>query len=148
MQYRSDRLAHELRGEISLIVAREVKDPRVGFATITNVRVSPDLRYARVFVSVFGSPEQQKATLAALHRAGGFIRRQLSGRLQLRHCPELQFNLDDSMEYGAKMDGLLAAVQQEFEATAPPPKHETVPTNPPPTIDENDPTSSEERSDI
>ncbi len=153
MQYRPDRLAHELRSEISVIVAREVKDPRVGFATITKVRVSPDLRYARVFVSVFGSLEQQKASLAALHRAGGFIRRQLSGRLKLRHCPDLQFDLDDSMEYGAKMDGLLAEVRQEFQATTPPQVDETIPEVPPheagnEAVDENDPTSSEERSDI
>ncbi len=149
MQYRPDRLAHELRNEISVIVSREVKDPRVGFATITNVRVSPDLRYARVFVSVFGSPEKQKATLAALHRAGGFIRRQLSGRLKLRHCPDLQFNLDDSMEYGAKMDGLLAEVRQELQPTAPQIEVDApIPPNVPQALDENDPTSSEERSDI
>lgn len=151
MQYRPDRLAHELRNEISVIVAREVKDPRVGFATITNVRVSPDLRYARIFVSVLGSIEKQKATLVALHRAGGFIRRQLSGRLRLRHCPELQFDLDDSMEYGAKMDGLLAEVRQEFQASEPLETQTPTPASPPPlvdeTVDENDPTSSEERSD-
>jgi ribosome-binding factor A len=150
MQYRPDRLAHELRNEISVIVSREVKDPRVGFATITNVRVSPDLRHARVSVSVFGSPEQQKATLAALHRATGFIRRQLSGRVKLRHCPDLEFNLDDSMEYGAKMDGLLAEVRQELQTTEPQVEaiDEAVPPNSPKVLDENDPTSSEERSDI
>ena len=119
MQYRSDRLAHELRNEISLIIARELKDPRVGFATITNVRVSSDLRYARVFVSVFGSPEKQKETLAALHRAGGFIRRQISGRLKLRHSPELQFSFDESIEHGARMDELLAEVVQELPAVEP-----------------------------
>lgn len=116
MQYRADRLAHELRNEISYIIARELKDPRVGFATITNARVSPDLRHARVFVSVFGPSEQQKETLAALNRAVGFIRRQLSGRLKLRHCPELQFAFDDSIERGAKMDELLAEVNQEQKA--------------------------------
>ena len=119
MQYRSDRLAHELRNEISFIIARELKDPRVGFATITNVRVSSDLRYARVFVSVFGSPEKQKETLAALHRAGGFIRRQISGRLKLRHSPELQFSFDESIEHGARMDELLAEVVQELPAAEP-----------------------------
>ena len=119
MQYRSDRLAHELRNEISFIIARELKDPRVGFATITNVRVSSDLRYARVFVSVFGSPEKQKETLAALHRAGGFIRRQISGRLKLRHSPELQFSFDESIEHGARMDELLAEVVQELPAVEP-----------------------------
>ncbi len=119
MQYRSDRLAHELRIEISSIIARELKDPRVGFATITNAKVSPDLRYARIFVSVFGSPEQQKETLAALNRAVGFIRRQISGRLKLRHSPELQFSFDDSIEHGARMDELLAQVNQELQAAAP-----------------------------
>ena len=119
MQYRPDRLAHELRIEVSAIIARELKDPRVGFATITNAKVSPDLRYARIFVSVFGSPEQQKETLAALNRAVGFIRRQISGRLKLRHSPELQFSFDDSIEHGARMDELLAQVNQELQATAP-----------------------------
>src|SRR5437762_448174 len=119
MQYRSDRLAHELRNEISYIIARELKDPRVGFATITNARVSPDLRHARIFVSVFGSPEQQKETLAALNRAVGFIRRQISGRLKLRHSPELQFSFDDSIEHGARMDELLAQVNQELAAADP-----------------------------
>jgi ribosome-binding factor A len=141
MQYRADRLAHELRNELSLILAREVKDPRVGFATITQVRVSPDLRHARVFVSVLGSPEERKETFAALHRASGFMRRQLSGRLRLRHCPDLQFALDDSMEYGARMDNLLAALSQEMPGTAPSP-NEALPQ----ATDENDPLSSEERS--
>ncbi|HEX4950355.1 MAG TPA: 30S ribosome-binding factor RbfA [Blastocatellia bacterium] len=135
MPYRPDRLAHELRNELSVIVAREVKDPRVGFATITNVRVSPDLRYARIYVSVLGSPEEQKETLAALHRAVGFIRRKLGGRLKLRHVPELQFAFDDSLEYGARMDGLLTEVRQELPAS-------------PPVTDENDPQSSEEGSVI
>lgn len=140
MQYRSDRLAHELRNELSVIIAREVKDPRVGFATVTTVRVSPDLRHARVFVSVLGSPEEQKETFAALARAAGFIRRQLSGRIRLRHCPELQFVLDDSMEYGAKMDHLLAEVGRELQADAA--LHEAAASSAlPQTVNENDPTS-------
>lgn len=118
MSYRADRLARELRDEISVIIARELKDPHVGFATITYVRVSPDLRYARIFVSVFGPPEQQKETLAALRRAGGFIRRQISGRMKLRHSPELQFALDESIGHGARMDELLAEVSQELPAVA------------------------------
>jgi ribosome-binding factor A len=122
MPYRPDRLAHELRNELSVILAREVKDPRVGFATVTQVRVSPDLRHARVFVSVFGSPAEQKETFAALHRAYGFIRRQLSGRLKLRHCPDLQFTMDDSMAYGAKMDNLLTEISHELEVSPPPPE--------------------------
>lgn len=112
-------MARELRDEISVIIARELKDPHVGFATITQVQVSPDLRYARVFVSVFGPPEQQKETLAALRRAGGFIRRQISGRIKLRHSPELQFSLDESIEQGARMDELLAQVKEELPAVEP-----------------------------
>lgn len=155
MQYRSDRLAHELRNELSSIIAREVKDPRVGFATVTNVRVSPDLRHARVFVSVFGSPEEQKETFAALYRAGGFIRRQLGGRLRLRHIPDLQFEQDDSMEYGAKMDHLLTEVSQELQSSplsleAPEAKQpiETPSRFPDENDPISDPISSEERSVI
>ena len=144
MPYRPDRLAHELRNELSVILAREVKDPRVGFATVTQVRVSPDLRHARVFVSVFGSPEEQKETFAALHRANGFIRRQLSGRLKLRYCPDLQFTMDDSMAYGAKMDNLLTEISQEFVASPPPPEaneaHEVLQARSQ-AATENDPTS-------
>lgn len=147
MQYRSDRLAHELRNELSVIIAREVKDPRVGFATVTTVRVSPDLRHARVFVSVFGSPEEQKETFAALDRAVGFIRRQLSGRLRLRHCPDLKFAPDDTMEYGAKMDHLIAEAVRDLPPIAAsenesPQVNETSPQ----VTDGNDPTSSKERS--
>jgi ribosome-binding factor A len=156
MQYRSDRLAHELKNELSFILAREVKDPRVGFATITQVRVSSDLRHARVFVSVLGSPTQQKETFAALHRAGGFIRRQLSGRLKLRHCPDLQFTFDDSLERGARMDKLIAEVSQELPVAPPADDSEVSPeTSPnaapeaaPEMTDANTPTFSEERSVI
>jgi ribosome-binding factor A len=148
MQYRSDRLAHELKNELSFILAREVKDPRVGFATITQVRVSSDLRHARVFVSVLGSPAQQKETFAALHRAGGFIRRQLSGRLKLRHCPDLQFTFDDSLERGARMDKLIAEVSQELQAAAPETAPEATPETAPQAVGANDPTFSEERSVI
>lgn len=137
MQYRSDRLAHELKNEISFIIAREVKDPRVGFATVTNAKVSPDLRYARIFVSVFGSPAKQNETLLALQRATGFIRRQLGSRIKLRHCPELQFTFDESIEYGAKMDALLAEVSKDLPVADPPDEQHT-----------NDPQSLKEGSDI
>ena len=114
MQYRSNRLAHQLRDEISYILSRELKDPRVGFATITEIRVSPDLRYARVYVSVLGLPEQQKGTTDALNRASGFIRKQLGSRLRLRHIPELQFAFDETIEYGVKMDALIDEISDEL----------------------------------
>jgi ribosome-binding factor A len=114
MQYRSDRLAQELRNEVSYIISRELKDPRMGFATITTVKVTPDLKYARILVSVLGTPEKQKATMVALKKGAGFVRRQLSSRLKLRQCPELKFEYDDSIEYGAKMDEILNEVGREL----------------------------------
>ncbi len=114
MQYRSDRLAQELRNEVSYIISRELKDPRLGFATITAVKVTPDLKYARILVSVLGTPEKQKATMIALQKGAGFVRRQLSSRLKLRQCPELKFEYDDSIEYGAKMDEILNEVGREL----------------------------------
>ena len=134
MQYRPDRLAQQLKTEISYILARELKDPRVGFVTITTAKVSPDLRQAQVYFSVFGSPVKQKETLAILNRSTGFIRRQLGSRVKLRHTPELQFIFDDSIEYGAKMDNLLSEVREEL------PEAETA--------TENDPQSTQERSVI
>ncbi len=114
MSYRADRLGQELKVQISLILAREMRDPRIGLATVTDARVSPDLRYARVFVSVLGSGEEQKATLAALNQAAGFIRRQLGPRLRLRHNPEVTFCFDQSIEQGARMEEILAEVKKEM----------------------------------
>ena len=120
MSYRSDRLAHELKVQISLILSREMRDPRIGFATVTDARVSPDLRYARVYVSVFGSPDNQKQALAALNEAASFVRRMLSSRLRLRHTPELTFAFDESVEYGARMEDILNEVKKEIpDFTAP-----------------------------
>ena len=116
MQYRSNRLAHQLRDEISSIISREIKDPRVGFATITEVRVSPDLKYAKIFFSVLGPQEKKKDTLEALNHASGFVRRQLGSRLRLRQVPEIQFTFDETIEYGAKMDAILDEVGHELRA--------------------------------
>lgn len=114
MSYRADKLAHELKIQISLILDRELRDPRVGLVTITDVRMSPDLRYARVFVSVFGDGEERQKTLAALNQAAGFVRRQLGGRLRLRHTPEVTFSFDQSVEQGARMEEILAEVKKEI----------------------------------
>ena len=113
MQHRSERVAHELKHEIGVIIARELHDPRVGFATVTDARVSPDLRHARIFVSVFGPPDEQRETIAALNHAAGFIRRALGSRLRLRRSPELTFAFDESVEYGDRMERLIAEVTKE-----------------------------------
>ncbi|MGH9846025.1 MAG: 30S ribosome-binding factor RbfA, partial [Blastocatellia bacterium] len=114
MSYRSHRLAEELKSEISAIIAREVRDPRVGFATVTEVKVSPDLRYAKVLVSVFGSPEEKQETLAALVRASGFIRRQVGARIRLRYAPEISFDYDETVEQGDRMMRLIEEIKKEL----------------------------------
>jgi ribosome-binding factor A len=113
MAYRPERLAQELKNELSVIIARELHDPRVGFATVTSVKVSPDLRYARVFISVLNTAEK-KPTIEALRRATGFVRRQISARLRLRISPEIVFALDESVERGDQMTRLIAEVVRDL----------------------------------
>ena len=119
MGYRADRLGQELKEQISLILSRELRDPRVGLATVTDVRVSPDLRYARVYASVLGPHDEQAKAVAALNQAAGFIRRQLGARLRLRHTPELTFCFDESIERGARMEELLQEVKKEIPDLSP-----------------------------
>jgi ribosome-binding factor A len=120
MQYRSDRLAHELKNEVSNLIARELRDPRLGFATVTEAKVSPDLSHARIYVSVLGSTEEQRATLAALNRASGFLRRALGTRLKLRKSPQLTFTLDQTSERGARMAQIIAQVAGKDSAAEAP----------------------------
>ena len=114
MSYRPNRLAGELKNEIGAIISREIRDPRVVFATVTEVKVSPDLRYARVFVSVLGSPEEKKRTFDALTSAAGFIRRQIGSRIRLRHIPELTFAYDETVEQGDRMMKLIDEIKKEL----------------------------------
>ncbi|HKQ74377.1 MAG TPA: 30S ribosome-binding factor RbfA [Blastocatellia bacterium] len=113
MTHRSHRLAEELKNEISAIIAQEVKDPRVGFATVTDVEVSPDLRHARVLVSILGSPEEKQEAFEALAGATGYIRRLIGARIRLRHTPELSFVYDDSIERGDQMMRLFDEIKRE-----------------------------------
>src|SRR5262249_47062482 len=113
MSHRSHRLAEELKNEISAIIAQEVKDPRVGFATVTEVKVSPDLRHARVLVSVLGTPQEKQETFDALVRATGYIRRLIGARIRLRHTPELSFEYDDSIERADHMMRLFEEIKSE-----------------------------------
>jgi ribosome-binding factor A len=106
--HRHERIAEEIRHEISAMLAGELKDPRLaGLATVTEVRVSPDLKQARVYVSVLGTGAEQTSTIHGLTAAAGFIRHELTERLQLRRAPELHFVLDRSEEYGQRIEELL-----------------------------------------
>jgi ribosome-binding factor A len=101
--------------EISAIIRREVKDPRVGFVTITDAEVSPDLRHARVFFSVLGEAAEREETAKALNRAAGFIRSEFAQRAELRYVPDLRFEFDPSLERGTRISRLLDQVKQQDE---------------------------------
>lgn len=103
MSQRIDRVDELLRQEIGSIVTRDVADPRVGFATITKVETTPDLRHARVWVSVIGQPAERAATIAALGRAMPFVRHELGRTLRLRRIPDLHVQLDDTAERGTRV---------------------------------------------
>jgi ribosome-binding factor A len=106
--HRHERIAGEIRQEISAMLAGELKDPRLStFAAVTEVRMTPDLKQAKIFVSVMGPENEQKDTIKALTAAAGFIRHELSERLRMRRAPELLFILDRSEEYGKHIDDLL-----------------------------------------
>lgn len=123
MTRRSERVNELLREEISDIVQRNLKDPRLGgLISITSVETSPDFRHARVFVSVMGSEEQQNSTFAALYAAQGFLRHELRTRLKaLRVVPDIAFRPDTSIERGARLSHLLdQALHGEQDATADP----------------------------
>jgi ribosome-binding factor A len=115
---RKERLEELLRREISEIILREVKDPRIGFVTVTDAEVSKDLCFAKVFVSVLGSPEQQAATLKGLNSATRFIRGEFGQRIKLRQVPEISFRIDTAIQQGTRIHELLEQVkQEEAEAT-------------------------------
>ena len=104
---RLDRVNQLIKEEISLLLQRELKDPRLGFVTVTEVDTSKDLRQAKIFVSVLGGEDQWAASLSALGSARGFIRNWLRQHLDLRVTPELSFRADRSMEHAARIQALL-----------------------------------------
>jgi len=108
---RTDRIDEQLRQEIGDILAKEISDPRIGFATITDVETVPDLSHAKVWVSVIGQPAERKVTVRALGHALPYIRRQLGTRLHLRRIPELHLELDDTAERGTRVLKLLEDIE-------------------------------------
>ena len=111
MTQRTDRVDELLRQEIGQILARDVADPRIGFATVTDVETSPDLRHARVWVSVIGQKADREATIHALERAMLFVRRELGTRLRIKRIPELHVRVDDSAERGTRVLHLLSELE-------------------------------------
>lgn len=109
---RSQRVGHLLRKELSDIIMNRMKDPRLGFLTVTEVDLTQDLKLARVYVSVMRQEERQ-ATMEALESSRAFIRAELAGRLSMRAVPSLEFKLDTTSEYGENIERLLRKLREE-----------------------------------
>ncbi|MDQ7819926.1 MAG: 30S ribosome-binding factor RbfA [Armatimonadota bacterium] len=107
MSHRPDKVREFIREQVSDILHHQVKDPRIGFVSVTEVEISPDLRHARVFVSVLGDEQAKAQTMAGLHSAAGFVRGELGRRLQMRFVPEITFRLDESIERGTRVVSLI-----------------------------------------
>ena len=111
--HRQEKLGELIAVELSELLRTRVKDPRVGFASITHVDVSGDLRHAKIHISVLGTEEEQAATIRALKHATGFLRHELASRLVLRYMPELVFKLDTSIEKGSRILELIRQIEDE-----------------------------------
>lgn len=114
MKVRPNRIGEEIKRELVLLIRNGIRDPRVDtLISITDVEVTGDLSYATIYVSRFGSEQQRQDALEGMKAAAGFIRSELSKRLKLRTVPELIFKLDDSLEYGARIETILHQINQE-----------------------------------
>ncbi len=113
MTIRARKIADLLKREISDIIHRELKDPRVGFVTLTHVKLTDDLKYAKVYISVLPSAGDARDSLEALNHAKEFFRSELRPRVRLRYIPELAFFLDDTLDYVEKIEQLIAKTKGE-----------------------------------
>jgi len=113
MSQRVQRVAEEIKQEIGKIIHDELKDPRIGFVTITKVDLSPDLRYASVYFSVLGTKKESRDTQVGLTRSAGFIRKLLGRRMKLRYTPQVTFKLDESAEYSIRISEVLEKIKNK-----------------------------------
>ncbi|TVX93938.1 30S ribosome-binding factor RbfA [Paenibacillus agilis] len=108
---RTGRAGEQIKKELSMLIQTELKDPRIGFLTVTGVEVTSDLSLAKVYLSVLGDDEARDNSLKALEKANGFLRSELGKRIRFRHTPELVFKLDTSIAYGSKIERLLTEIK-------------------------------------
>ena len=113
MKLRANRVGEQMKKELGDIISRKIKDPRVGFVTVTDVQVSGDLQIATVYISVLGDEEQKDSTLKGLVKAKGFIRSEIGQRIRLRKTPEISFEFDESIGYGHRIDTLLHEINKD-----------------------------------
>jgi ribosome-binding factor A len=109
---RPQRLGLQIQHEISLMISRDMKDRRIGFVTVTGIRMSPDLRHARIYVSLMGSENEKNESLATLNHASGWIRRELGQRIRMKFLPDIHFLKDTSQEYGERIDKVIDKIHE------------------------------------
>ena len=113
MNIRAKQVAEQMKKELSDIISRRIKDPRVGFVTVTDVEVTGDLQQAKVYISVLGDEKKKEESLIGLNKAKGFIRSEIGKRIRLRKTPEISFEFDQSIDYGNRIETLLNQIQKE-----------------------------------
>ena len=113
---RIEKLQELIKQEMSKMLLTDLKDPRIGFVTVTDVEMTGDLREAKIYVSVMGGAEQVKSSLEGLNGALGFVRREIGQRIRLRFTPEISFALDTSLDYGDHIQKLLLQVEGDKNA--------------------------------
>ncbi len=112
MSHRTEKVENLIKQEISLIFLRKLQDPAFGFLTVTNVKLSPDLRLAKIYISVF-EKEKRETSLEKLKSASGFIRSELASRISIKFIPELKFFIDDTLDYVEKIEGLIKKIHKD-----------------------------------
>jgi ribosome-binding factor A len=112
---RSEKVADLIQKEISQMLVRSIKDPRIGFVTITRVTVSEDCRFAKIYFSVAGTVEEREKSRMGLDSAKGYVRKELGRRIRLRYTPEIMFQFDPSIEYAIHMEELIQSLHQGKE---------------------------------
>jgi len=115
-ELRVRKMQEFIKQEVSSMLLREVKDPRLSFVTVTGVHLTGDLREATVYVSLFGSEKEKKESITALEMATGFIRRELGKRLKIYYTPQISFEQDTSLDYGMHIEGLIKQIHKDDEA--------------------------------
>lgn len=110
---RATRVGEQMKKELGDIIGRKLKDPRVGFVTVTDVEVTGDLQQAKVYITVLGDDEQKQNTLKGLAKAKGFIRSEIGKRIRLRKTPEILFEFDESIDYGNRIESLLKEINRD-----------------------------------
>ncbi|MGE8204040.1 30S ribosome-binding factor RbfA [Heyndrickxia sp. NPDC080065] len=113
MSLRANRVGEQMKKELSEIIGRKIKDPRIGFVTVTDVQVTGDLQQATVYITVLGDDKQKEGTLNALEKAKGFIRSEVGQRIRLRKTPELSFAIDESIDYGNRIETLIKEINTD-----------------------------------